>query len=71
MNYKSNHFLGVKQQFSDWIETNLKNVDADKNEFYILKGKTFKQGGRPTDEHIIKLEIKIISQSPLKGSVRF
>ncbi|WP_439916692.1 antA/AntB antirepressor family protein, partial [Clostridioides difficile] len=49
--------LGVKQQFSDWIETNLKNVDANKNEFYILKGKTSKQGGRPTDEYIIKLEI--------------
>ncbi|MCI4869106.1 antA/AntB antirepressor family protein [Clostridioides difficile] len=49
--------LGVKQQFSDWIETNLKNVDADKNEFCILKGKTSKQGGRPTDEYIIKLEI--------------
>ncbi|HFL2571630.1 TPA: antA/AntB antirepressor family protein [Clostridioides difficile] len=49
--------LGVKQQFSDWIETNLRNVDADKNEFYLLKGKTSKQGGRPTDEYIIKLEI--------------
>lgn len=47
--------LGVQKQFTDWIENSLNSVDATKNDFFTLKGKS--TGGRPSVEYILKLEI--------------
>ncbi|HBF3805032.1 TPA: antA/AntB antirepressor family protein [Clostridioides difficile] len=50
--------LEVEKDFSDWIKSNLENVDAVEGiDFSTLKGKTSEQGGRPSIEYILNLEI--------------
>lgn len=50
--------LEVEKDFSDWIKSNLENVDAAEGiDFSTLKGKTSEQGGRPAIEYILNLEI--------------
>ncbi|MCG6589483.1 phage antirepressor Ant, partial [Clostridioides difficile] len=50
--------LEVEKDFSDWIKSNLENVDAVEGiDFSTLKGKTSEQGGRPAIEYILNLEI--------------
>lgn len=50
--------LKVQQDFTDWIKKQLNNVDAiEGEEFTLLKGKTSEQGGRPTTEYILTMDI--------------
>lgn len=51
--------LKAKRDFSNWIKTNLENVDALENVDYIFfafKGENPK-GGRPSQEYMLKLDI--------------
>lgn len=50
--------LGVKTRYNDWSERRLIDVDAVKNEDYeiLLKNEQNLKGGRPTKNHIIKLD---------------
>ncbi|MBY2561071.1 antA/AntB antirepressor family protein, partial [Clostridioides difficile] len=47
--------LGVKQDFSDWIKTNLKSVDAIENKDYFTI--PFKRERQILIEYTLKLEI--------------
>ena len=50
--------LKVQQDFTDWIKKQLNNVDAiEGEESTLLKGKTSEQGGRPTTEYILTMDI--------------
>lgn len=51
--------LGVKAQFTDWIESNLNNVDAVENSDYEVFQFKMKNsnGGRPSNEYTLKLDI--------------
>ena len=50
--------LKVQQDFSDWIKKQLESVDAEEgNDFTLLKGKTSVNGGRPSIEYVLTVEI--------------
>lgn len=51
--------LEVKTQYKDWSERRLNDIDAAEKEDYevLLKNERNLKGGRPTKEHIIKLDI--------------
>lgn len=50
--------LEVKTQYKDWSERRLNDIDAAEKEDYevLLKNERNLKGGRPTKEHIIKLD---------------
>ncbi len=50
--------LEVKTQYKDWSERRLNDIDATEKEDYevLLKNERNLKGGRPTKEHIIKLD---------------
>lgn len=50
--------LGVTTRFNDWINRRLIECDAIENEeFYSNLSKTSEQGGRPTKDYILKLDL--------------
>ncbi|MCM1194097.1 MAG: phage antirepressor KilAC domain-containing protein [Acetatifactor muris] len=50
--------LEVKTRYNDWSERRLADIDAMENEDYevLLKNERLPTGGRPTKDHIIKLD---------------
>lgn len=50
--------LDVKTQYKDWSERRFGDIEAEENEDYsvLLKNERNSKGGRPTKDHIIKLD---------------
>lgn len=52
--------LGVKKKFTDWIKERICKYEFTENDdykFFPKKGKTSKQGGRPTDDYSLTLDM--------------
>lgn len=52
--------MGVKKKFADWIKERINKYEFTENEdfkFFPKKGKTSKQGGRPTDDYSLTLDM--------------
>lgn len=52
--------LNVKKKFADWIKERINKYEFTENEaykFFPKKGKTSKQGGRPTDDYSLAFDV--------------
>ncbi len=52
--------MGAKKKFADWIKERIGKyefIEGEDFKFFPKKGKTSKQGGRPTDDYSLTLDM--------------